>query len=61
MKYGQILRRISDKFRERIWDEFLEEEFSRKYGLDSLVKLYIFQINRSLTLDQKRHYGREHS
>ena len=28
---------------------------------DSLVKLHIFQIKRSLALDQKRHHGREHS
>ena len=27
----------------------------------SLVKLHIFQIKRSLTLDQKSHHGREHS
>ena len=29
--------------------------------LDSLVKLHIFQIKRSLTLDKKRHREREHS
>ena len=27
--------------------------------LVSLVKLHIFQIKRSLTLDQKRYHGRE--
>ena len=27
----------------------------------SLVKLHIFQIKRSLTLDEKWHHGREHS
>ena len=29
--------------------------------LNSLVKLYIFQIKKSLTHDQKKHHGREHS
>ena len=31
------------------------------YDTDSLVKLHIFQIKRSLTLDRKWHHGREHS
>ena len=30
-------------------------------GFDSLVKLHIFQIKKSLTHDQKKHHGREHS
>ena len=32
-----------------------------EYDTISLVKLEIFQIKRSLTLDQKWYHGREHS
>ena len=39
---------------------FVLTDIFQNSSSSSLVKLYIFQIKRSLTLDQKRHHGKEH-